>query len=369
MTFGIRVESQLVGAYASPRRSKVHDSSTIRLPLLKAIGSQELMNGRPLLSASIDLGFFLGVLKPAVLDRLLSLHQRLGADTIAFVQVCRGLGEKAARSEPPSTSIDVSSTASDAVSKERTLIDLRLAFSGVRFGLKADDVATTLLFEALALKGHVTNKHTSNVALLWRAKVEHFGLSLGHLGNSAVCEEAEPNRNHRSAYMVCDVDIQEIPATTSTNARLNLYLHGVHTVMHIAALSELSDLVRSWQADILVLREHRAAEVAEVKAQTTRILKTLETSEKPVRPEAPWFANRLFSMEITGLGIAIPLDESAEIDLRQSGAAATPALLFSIRVISFYNKRNETARFRLQQMALQFLDQSVYSPYFADSQF
>jgi hypothetical protein len=64
----------------------------------------------------------------------------------------------------------------------------------------------------------------------------------------------------------------------------------------------------------------------------------------------------VFTVEVTGLGIAVPLDASAAIDLQQREHSSTPAMLFSIRVISFHNRKNETARFRVQQMAIQFID-------------
>jgi hypothetical protein len=84
------------------------------------------------------------------------------------------------------------------------------------------------------------------------------------------------------------------------------------------------------------------------------ILKKIESAERGSQPEASWFATRLLSIEVTGLGIAIPLTNS--IGKSNEGASApVPALLFSIRVMSFQNRRNETARFRVKQMALQFL--------------
>ena len=228
--------------------------------------------------------------------------------------------------------------------------------AGLRVGLKADDVATTVLFEAFLLNGHANNEASKGATVLWRAKVEHFGLSLGHLGTADLPDEAEPVRRHRSAYMVLDVNLREIPSAIGSTSQLNISLSRVQAVMHVAALSELADLFRSWQSDVHVLRDNRAAEVAEVKLQTTRILKKLEIGEKGDQPETSWFANRLLTVEVTGLGIAIPLDEAAPIDLDKRNSSVTGALLFSIRVISFQNKLNETARFRVQQIALQFLD-------------
>jgi len=358
--FGIRLAPQIVGAFTSMKKTKEKDASSIKLPSLTAIGSYRKVDNRPHISATITLGFFVGVLKPAVLDRLLSLHQRLGKDIMHIVQEYR----EAVRKELSTRHAKYTSTTSRETETSQTpkpaglpvLMDIHVSVAGVRVGLRADDVATTLLFEALALRGQVTNTTTDHAALLWRAKVDHFGLSLGHLLSSDISDYAEPIRKHRSAYMVLDIDVQETPSDANVASQLSVSLNRVHTVMHVAALSELSDLVRSWQSDIHVLRDNRASEVAEMKTTTSRIMKRLDASDKPVSPEDSWFASRLFTVHVVGIGLAIPLDEAAAIDLSQRDNVSVPALLFSIRVISFQNKRNETARFKVRQMALQFLD-------------
>lgn len=376
MQFGVRIAPQVVGAYTSMKKVKGRDASSIKLPSLTAIGSHKKSRGKPHISATITLGFFVGVLKPAVLDRLLSLHQRLGTDILHIVQeyretVRKELAERHAKYTSASSAL--SDTAEKQVgedSNQKTppanasdlgvFVDLQVSVAGVRFGLRADDVATTLLFEALSLRGQVNNTHTERAALLWRAKVDHFGLSLGHLGSAQITDDTEPIRKHRSAYMVLDIDVQEIPAHQDVASQLNVSLNRVHTVMHVAALSELSDLVRSWQSDIHVLRDNRATEVAEVKSTTTKILKKLDASDKNATLEESWFASRLFTVNVVGFGIAVPLDEGAAIDLQHRDNIAVPAMLFSTRIISFQNRRNETARFKIQQMAMQFLEKWVY---------
>jgi hypothetical protein len=358
LSFGVRIAPQTVGAYSSYKQTKTKDVPMLRLPSITAIGSAKEEGGRPFISAKIDLGFFVGVLKPAVLDRLLSLHQRLGSDIMDVVRDYHAGIQKAFKSRH-AKGVSSASAASDTSPSSppgatKMLMDLHLSVAGVRFGLRADDVATTILLEALSLKGHLTNKSTKDAAVLWRAKVDHFGLSLGHLGGSPLSSDAEPMRKYRSAYMVLDLEAHEIPGAARAASHISLSLNRVHTVMHVAALSELSDLIKSWSADLQALNDSRAAEVAEVKQQTTKILKKIESAERGSQPEASWFATRLLSIEVTGLGIAIPLTNSIGKS-NESASAPVPALLFSIRVMSFQNRRNETARFRVKQMALQFL--------------
>ncbi|WVR03135.1 hypothetical protein IAU60_000125 [Kwoniella sp. DSM 27419] len=352
--FAVRLAPQVVGAYTSLRKTKSSDSSAIRLPSITVIGTHNTIRDRSVVEANIEMGFFTGVLKPVILDRLLSLHQRIAVDMTQFIQDWRGDLQKVMskrHSKDPSTASDGSDipVSPKGLSK---LFDVHIGVAGIRFGLRADDVATTLLFEALAMEGRATNRRTENEALHWRAKVDHFGLSLGHLGRQALSDHTEPIRKHRTAYMVLDAEVHEIPATARTTSKLIVSLSRVHTVMHPQALSELADLLKSWTSDLHVLREHRATEVAEVKEHTSRVLKRLESAEKVEHSDVSWFANRLVSVELSGVGLAIPLVEGAAIG---GGHGEVPALLYSIRLISFQNRRNETARFKVKNMALQFI--------------
>lgn len=355
-TFGIKLSPQVVGAYTAVRKSKSRGNSSLRLPSIIALGTSGERDGVTTLSASLDVGFLVGVLKPAVLDRLLSLHQQLGSDMMNTIKDCGAMLRKTSDARSDQGFRTVADTLSDSKIRS-TAVNLRFSLSGIRLGLKADDVAATLLFEALAMNGHIESHTVDTASLSWRVKAERVGLSLGHVGSMSLNEKHDTARRHRSAYMVIDMDVQEIPASADIPSRLNAYLSRAHMVMHIAALSELSDLVRSWQGDLHTLRDNRSAEVAEVKEQTRKVLQKLDTTDRQPEAEISWFASRLLTVELTGLGVAIPLDDNASIDLSRESQLPGSALLFSIRVISFQNKRNETARFRIQQMTLQFVEE------------
>ncbi|WRT63262.1 uncharacterized protein IL334_000165 [Kwoniella shivajii] len=353
--FALKTAPHVIGAYASMRKQKATDSSALRLPSISIIGSIQSKIGRPHLLANIELGFFTGILKPVVLDRLLSLYQQLAADIGQLVSdwrsdVADAISKRHAKGL---SAASIESTPTFHVKQDSPLLfDVHIGISGLRLGLRADDVATTLLFEALAVKGRATNQDTEETALRWRAKVDHFGLSLGHLGSQALSDDTGPIRTHQTAYMVLDAEIQEVPATARSTSKLNISLSRVHTVMHPEAMSELADLLRSWMSDLHVLRDHRSEEVAEVKSHTNKVLKRLESAERVEHSDVSWFANRLVFVEISGIGIAMPLVEGAAVG--DSVHSDIPALLYSIRMISFQNRRNETARFNVQNMALQF---------------
>ncbi|WVF66596.1 hypothetical protein IAT40_001336 [Kwoniella sp. CBS 6097] len=368
--FAIRAAPQVVGAYTSLRKSKTADSSALRLPTITLLGHHKARGSRPNLEANLEMGFFTGVLKPVILDRLLSVHQRVAADLTQFIRDWRGDVSKALSKRHAKgismVSVDsMNSTMAHQKQQLGLLFNVHISVSGIRFGLRADDVATTLLFEALAMQGRATNHNAVNDALHWRAKVDHFGLSLGHLGRQALSDNAEPTRKHRTAYMSLDAEVQEHPATAHTSSKLDINLSRVHTIMHPQALSELADLMKSWIADLHVLRDHRAEEVAEVKENTTKVLKRLESAEKVEHSEVSWFANRLVSVEVLGVGIAIPLVDGTAIGSRDH--TEVPAMLYSIRVMSFQNRRNETARFKVQNMALQFVPSEAQMSSTADT--
>ncbi|KIR39832.1 hypothetical protein I307_02554 [Cryptococcus deuterogattii 99/473] len=351
--FAVKVAPQIVGAYSS-RRSKSNESSSLNLPSVTVIGNHRHLQDKPHIFANLQLGLFSGVLRPAILDRLLSLHQNLQDDISHLVKDWRKDVRKMKQKVHEQKSGRSPSPGVHKVNLNKIFYDVHVGVDGVRFGLRADDVPATILFEALAAKGRATNQYHHGHGLHWRAKVDHFSLSLGHLGEGYVGKYAEPFRRQRTASMTLDVEVEQIPASPLSTSQLIIHLSHVRTVMHVEALSELADLLKSWSSDLYILRDHRAREMAEVKQQTTKVLKRFESAEHVNRSEVSWLANRLLTVEIGGIGVAIPLVEDSLIeDDRKSDV---PALLYSIRVISFHNRHNETARFKMQNMALQFID-------------
>lgn len=368
LQFAARIAPQTIGAYATSKAVKTRETSIIRLPSVEATGIVSRKDKRPVIVANAELGFFTGLIKPALLDKLLVLYQKLGADVGETIREIRTgfLDDGDAQalnnsSDRPSTA--PATSASPVEPSPTPLINVNLGIRGIRVGFRAQDVATTLLFEALGLKGNASNLSTVDSAVRWRAGVKQFCVSLGQLGSDAFSEDTEPLRRSQSAYMVFDVEVKEIPGQSSQEtSELRVLLNSVHTVMRVAALSELSDLVKSWTSELHHLDTTRAAEMAEIKQNTHKILRKIEHVERGAnasRSETSWFASRLFHVEITSLGIAIPLAEGTAIDMQHHDQDLVPALLFSIRSVTFLNRKNETARFKVQQMALQILQKSV----------
>lgn len=373
--FGVRIDPQIVGAYPSRRKLPAMEASKVALPSVRVIGIRRTDDTGRSISAEIDLGVFKGIIKPATLDRLLSLHHQMAAE---FIDLSKQYGSgfvkavKVIRAKDGTDSTPLDPTPADANSqadhrpradssrsaddiKSTPALDLRVGVQAVEIGLCADNVASTIWLTALDLKGTAKSAYKTPQSISWAAKANRLGVSLSH---SADSRNRSSTRGTQSASMSLDVEVEEIAADTASAKPcvLQVNLNRVHTVAHVAALKELSDLVRSWSHDIRALREMRAAEMAEVKARTTKIIKRLETRESE-GAVSKWLADRVIKIETTRIGIAVPLDAGASIDLVQRRSKTGPALLFTIRKIDFENRRNQVARFILMSMMLQFVEE------------
>jgi hypothetical protein len=230
--------------------------------------------------------------------------------------------------------------------------------AGVHIGLRADKVATSIVLEASALSGSLSHNGQPDSSLEWQAKATQLGVSLGHLQSDLVSDDVESARRYRSASMVLDIEVNDTPASADTPRQLQVVLSKAHSIMHVAALKELVDLSRSWSHDINVMQEDRADDIAQVKMDGNKFKQKMQLkanqNDKPL--SSAWLSERLVTIRMTGVGIAIPLDASTTIDLSTVDQRSGPAMLFTIRRMTFENKRNQTARFTMKQMELQFVD-------------
>jgi hypothetical protein len=348
LNFGIRMDPQEVGAYSSVKRSKSQDSSKLRLPSVRARGVYTHHDEQGSLSGTLDLGVFQGVMRPATLNRLLDLHRDLGED-IAILSRQYQDELKQYKAESPQLP--------DTVPRPLVL-EIGINMAGIEIGLRADKVATSIVLEASALSGSLSHNGQPSSSLEWDAKATQFGVSLGHLKSDMVSDDIKSARRYRSASMVLDVEVKDIPAIADTPRQLQVHLSKAHSIMHVAALKELVDLSRSWSHDINVMQEDRADDIAQVKVDGNKLKQKMQSkaaqTDKPL--SSAWLSERLVTVRMTGIGIAIPLDASTTIDLATVDQRSGPAMLFSIRRLTFENKRNQTARFTMKQMALQFVD-------------
>jgi hypothetical protein len=367
--FGLLVDPQTLGLYPNSKRTK-KGSSVLRLPSIKVKGLYANSNDRRNMTADVRFGLFTGNIKPTVLDRLLLVHQQVGSDIVEAVS------EYSSERTPSPVVIT-------KPKKDPLLFNINASFEGIRVGLRADDVATTLLFEALNLELQTSVDNAVRSNLEWSLTANPVSLSLIRLEDD-LDHGTKPARGTRFMSMTCDVTARETAATETHPGKLNMRLARVHALMHLAALSEASELIRSWSSEITVLREVHRAEMEEVKAQTSKVLKKIDaarsssktsvvaSSADPITPSTDltivtdfknpsletWLSARQIKFQIHDLGIAIPLGTASPIDVgwHESHKSSGPALLYSINDIALNTSRNETARFTVQQMSLAFVD-------------
>jgi hypothetical protein len=290
-------------------------------------------------------------MQPATLNRLLDLHRDLGDD---IVDLSRQYSNEASRRKNESPGIETVPTPSS----KPLVLDVEVSMAGIEIGLRADKVAASIVLEASALNGFLLHNGASDSSLRWHVKAERLGISLGHLNSNSLSGGIGTSHRYRSASMVLDVEVDDIPASSNAPRQLIVRLSRAHTIMHVAALKELVDLIRSWSYDMRAMHDERAADIAQVKLDGNKFRQKMQS--KAVKTETPltsaWLAERLVTINMTGIGIAIPLDASTTIDMSTVDQRSGPAMLFSIRTMSFHNRRNQTARFKMQQMVLQFVD-------------
>lgn len=361
--FGGRIDPQTIGGYSQYECIRDKQASIISLPEITGTGNYHQEDDKRHLGMNIGIGMFTGIIKPIVLDRLLSLHQKVGKDVTSIIREMKATwGDKS-----PKSGSSRFLKAPDSAPPKPALqwsFDAQTSIAGVRVGLRAENVPTTLMFEALDLQASASNVGRPSVE--WMAKANHVGLSLRRLREKdrhAMRSAAKPLDGPRSAYMVFDFSAEEIPGNPS---KLNIEFKTVHTVMHIAALSEVSDLIKSWSADLTVLREVHKDEVDDVKEEATKVFKKIEgshmstvstgTQESNATAIESWLKSRVLKLGVHGFGIAIPLDEDATIDLSKRYSTNVPALLFSIRAMDLKTSRTETARFKVLNTELQFVN-------------
>lgn len=374
--FGGKVDPQVIGGHSQEECLRDKQASIVRLPEITGTGNYEVRKDSRHLGMNISVGMFTGIIKPIVLDRLLSLHQKVGKDVTLIVrdlkQAWGPKSPKSPASAEPSQMLQIPDTRSQPPQKELEPVlpwsfDVQASIAGVRVGLRADGVPSTLMFEALDLRASASN--VDRPSICWMAKANHVGLVLIRLkerGTQVDFSSSKPMEGARSASMVFDFSAEELPGDENTPSRLSISFTRVHTVMHIAALSEVSDLIKSWSADLTVLREVHRDEVEDVKEEASRVLKKIEGShisttsggsqDSGATALESWFRSRVLTVEIHGFGIAIPLDEDASVDLSGRHNSDGPALLFSIRLMTLRTSRTETARFRVLQSSLSFVN-------------
>ena len=347
-----RVASQTLSAYAKDRQPTEADSLT--LPAITLAGSMQSTPRGPQMSADVGLGYFSGEMQPATLKELLDLYQNLVKDVAdTLEQSIRAIKLHLASSATPAPQIPDSGLPiclnADPGVKMPRIVDLRLTVAGARLALRASDLPTTLLFEFESISGRASNATAPDAPLQWDVKAQKLALALGHLDANQVM--AENITQSRFAHMDIDIEAFERPEKSDGSRSVGIAVRRVQSTINVAALGELSSLLRSWSAGYHNIRQERAGVLKDVRNDTRRMMEQIPYEKvKPIT----WLAARTLQVDINNVAIAMPLVEMSS-QLSDEAGTTVPALLLSIVRIIAQTKKGESARLEIKDVALQLL--------------
>ncbi|KAM0754575.1 hypothetical protein T439DRAFT_352583 [Meredithblackwellia eburnea MCA 4105] len=310
----------------------------------------------------------------SIIDSLLLVQGRFGSDIddlVSLVRKKRALLAESERKEaplardppkpraPPGTALDWEG---------------RLALLGLKIGIEGPQATQWVeanLIECLA----TSPPPLSNQLLRWNASVQSLTISLSQrslVDSSVPLDKLQASRN-RLAFLEIGLAVSNSPmrllnlpeGSISDDGAPHLHVRvpRLHAVMQPSAVEALGDLVDYFEEEIKVRRSLRKQEVEAIR---DRVIQTFEMAEQD--PQAPsWITTCILSLEISGIGIAIPLSDEgirAPDDLfrRKKSAHSRPAFLLSVAQVGFSARKGSAGQASVSDFSLQFVssfDQSI----------
>ncbi|KAG8914693.1 hypothetical protein FRC00_011419 [Tulasnella sp. 408] len=347
LTFAVDLASQVIDIIS--QQTDTSPEFAIRLPLPR-FGASGNFSPRQFMS-SVVLGRFDIKIKPQYVDDILAIQQKFGSD---FAELLDLYTQKRSTVESP---VEPPSATTLSIS---TKLSLRLE----GFGISLEGPSSTQYLNIAAIEGSAGSD--PGHGLIWDATVWSVSLSLAHHSTPHAARSAL-DRRFRSAYMdiAFTANNHRPEGASDTDKYLQVRVSHVHAVMQAAAVGELGDLIDYVQAEMLLRKEQRAAELAEIRKKG-RLLRTKlerEPSTMEVVNPSSWLDEQIVDIEILSTGIAIPLsgDENVRpIHPRSHNAAplvptTVKAFLFSISSITFSSQRYQKGDLSIREFALQFV--------------
>lgn len=299
--------------------------------------------------------------KPTHFDDILAIQQKFGADfndlldLIAETRHNRPTSTRKPRSEMQPWTYDI----------QLKLVSFRIGIAGP---------ATIQYFSAAGVTGGVSNVNSRS----WNLGVTGLGLGLVR----KVPEEGSPfHLSSAMAFISIDLAIKTLREDHRPE-KIEINIPRIHAVMQPASIGEIGDLidyiqVRSsrWvmiaiaeafaQVEMLAQSERRAAEIAEMRRKTKRVLRAWDVRAQPSKVQDPSaiFNNRIITLKVSNLGVAFPLSQDSGIALEETDRHASvsfstssiPAFLLSIDAMEFIARRYETGTAKVFGFAFQFV--------------
>ncbi|KAG8964186.1 hypothetical protein FRC03_002130 [Tulasnella sp. 419] len=346
--FGLNLDSQVLKLSVHPLEHHITEmsSTSIRLPFpsFKITGSYD---GTGIRALSV-LGFISFSLKPKFIDDILTVQQHLGNDFNEWLDLYADT-----RRRPSSETVEPGPTFVMPFKVEARFDGFRVALEGP---------SSTQFVDAAAVIGEL--KREQGPVLRWAFKVTSLSLSLAH---HSIPHSNRPmfDRKYRSAYMIVEFDANNHSASDTDNVlqHLNIRIQRVHAVFQAAALGELGDLVDYVQAEMLLRKDQRAAELAGFRNKSQRIMIVLEREASLETSSPSWLDNLAIAVRIDSVGMALPLKLDNEFMYPRNAfrpshltPSSVKAFLFSIHSIDFATRKYESGHAHITDFSFQFVD-------------
>ncbi|KAG1828967.1 hypothetical protein EV424DRAFT_1507935 [Suillus variegatus] len=336
-SFGIQFGSQTLGVSYKQQSTEDYTDTPhikVKLPSLSLTGRQ----GRAFVKILASVDFFDVLIKPSHWDTLLVVQQKFGQD---FADLMDLIHQTRQRRSNPSESMSNASRSSLSFSGH---VDVK----GFRLGLEGR--SSTSYLECEDVGGDISS---SDLGIAWRIRLRDLALSLAPRAG-IVSRETTFNRNHRSAFLIVDLRAR------GDVHRLEFRIPKIHAVMQPSSIGEIGDFLDHQQAELLIRRDQRAAELAAFKEKTRSILKTFDmrTNEATRDQKPPWFSEHTIDVVIQKIGVAFPLSLEQTLELPGTNSRNGPsvrAFLFTVRRIKFSAQRGEAGEMSTKDLSFLFV--------------
>ncbi|OJA20857.1 hypothetical protein AZE42_02968 [Rhizopogon vesiculosus] len=336
-SFGIQFGSQTLAISYKLQSTDDHTDMPrikVTLPSLSLTGH----NGRAFVRILASVDFFDVLIKPSHWDTLLVVQQKFGQDFADLMDLIHQSRQR--RSNP--------SAATSNTFRSPPSFSGHVNVKGFRFGLEGR--SSTSYLECEDVGGDISS---IDAGIAWRIRLRDLALSLAPRAG-VVSRETTFNRNHRSAFVIVDLRAR------GNAHRLDFRVPKIHAVMQPSSIGEVGDFLDHQQAELLIRRDQRAAELAAFKEKTRSVLKTFDirTSEA-IRDQKPsWLSERTIDAVIEKISVAFPLSLEQTLELPRTSSRDMPsvrAFLFAIRRIEFNAQRGQAGHMSTQDLSFQFV--------------
>jgi hypothetical protein len=352
-TFGIQFGSQTLGVSYKLQSADDHTVMPrikVKLPSLSLTGR----HGRSFIKMIASVDFFDVLIKPSHWDTLLVVQQKFGQDFADLMDLIHQTRQR--RSNP--------SGSTSNKSRSSLLFSGHVNVKGFRLGLEGR--SSTSYLECEDVGGDISS---SDLGIAWRIKLCDLALSLAPRAG-VVSRETTFNRNHRSAFLIVDLRAR------GDVHRLEFHIPKIHAVMQPSSIGEIGDFLdhqqvryhlghwpccsNVFQAELLIRRDQRAAELAAFKEKTRSVLKTFDvrTSEATRDQKPSWFSEHTIDVVIQKIGVAFPLSLEQTLELPRTSSRDSPsvrAFLFAVRRIKFSAQRGEAGEMSTKDLSFLFV--------------